>query len=251
MTLEEILKDRKTYPDDSKVPFGETTFTLGELRAIQDAGVNLTSTLKEEQEKRKVAEDTLLSTWQELQGLKSRGNEPPAKVENIDDWRKDPLFAPLAKDFEGVQTKLGGFEKSIDEKNAMLLNAIKYLSTRALRSDYLILPEEFRKEVTFEQAVKTALEKGYKDLGNMPAVDRVFAEWEAPHAEQKKKAEWRKEWEKEQKDKQAAAMIPRPGASVGQGAPDPNAPKNIKEAIARAKSDPEILELIYGTKGTA
>lgn len=254
-TLAEALKDKKGFPDAQEVDLGNgTKLTLGELRGYQEAtGQDVAkqleaerNKLKEEQAAVTKAQEEVVNLWTKLQEAK-----PAAKVvEPGSDWTKDPFFAPIADYLKtGVEAQQAKQAEQITQFQKALGLGVKYITDTLSEMRYAQLPEEFRKETPYDAAVRSANEKKFLDSGGVPDVRKVYEEWQTPRARKAETEKMREEIRTEERQRALQASLPRPGGlptGTGTGAPDPNAPKNVRESFARLKEDPAFLEMIYG-----
>jgi hypothetical protein len=259
-TLAEALKDRKNYSDDTKFT-SQNGFetTLGELRAFQDAtgqdvakAIEVERTkLAEEQKKLVQAQEEVVNLWTKMQAAQNSVVQPTTTTAT--DWTKDPFFAPVAEYLKAnVESQIAKQQEQITQFQKALGLGVKYITDTFSEMRYGSLPEEFRKENPYEQAIKLAAEKRYLDSGGVPDVRKVYDEWQSPR---QKKAEIEKV-QKEAYDKARAdlmsSQLSRPsGMPVSAPPNDPNAPKNIRESFQRLKEDPEFLNQIYNLTGQA
>jgi hypothetical protein len=258
-TLAEAIKDRKNYSDDTKFT-AQNGFetTLGELRAFQDAtGQDVAksieaerSKLQEEQQKLTAAQEEVLNLWTKLQEAQSK-IAPPAAAASPD-WTKDPFFAPIAEYLKtNVEANMTKQQEQIAQFQKALGLGVKYITDTFSEMRYQALPEDFRKENPYEQTVRQANDKKYLDSGGIPDVRKVYDEWRTPRERKVETERIQKEaYEKARHDIMANSLARPSGLPVGAApAPDPNAPKSIRESFNRLKEDPEFLNQIYSLTG--
>lgn len=261
-TLAEALKDKKGFPDDTKFTSAsgfETT--LGELRAFQDAtGQDVAKQLDAERLKLKAEQDAVSKAQEEVVNLWTKLQEaagkPAAKAAAAEgtDWRKDPFFQPIAEYLDkDVMSEIKKLSDNYSQVQKALGLGVKYITDVISEQRYQMLPEDFRKEVGYEAAVKTAAEKRYLDAGGVPDVRKVHDEWKSPRERKAEIEKVQKEaYDKARSDLMSSSLARPSGLPVG-AAPhaDPNAPKNIRESFQRLKEDPEFLAQIYNLTGQA
>jgi len=260
-SLAEALKDKKGFPDDTKFTTAngfETT--LGELRAFQDAtGQDVAKSLEAERVKLKSEQDAVAKAQEEVVNLWTKLQEaagkPPAKAAaEGTDWRKDPFFQPIAeyldKDVLGKITELSNNYAQVQKALGL---GVKYITDTFSEMRYQSLPEDFRKEVGYEAAVKTAAERKMLDSGGVPDIRKVYEEWQSPRQRKAEIEKVQKEaYEKARTDLMSSSLARPSGLPVGAApATDPNAPKTIRESFQRLKEDPEFLAQIYNLTGQA
>lgn len=259
--LKSALADRKTYPDTMEVVVGDgLKISLGEMRAFQEAsGRDLAASLDaekariaEEQKKLLAGQEELVKLWTQLEAAK---NATPAPAAAANDWRKDPFFAPVA---EYLQSNIEATIKQQADQIKQFQNAfalgVKYIADNFSEMRYNSLPEDFRKEVGYDAAVKTAAEKKFLDSGGVPDIRKVYQEWQTPRERKAEAERISKEAYDKARQELMANQLSRPsGMPVAPAAQnDPNAPKTIRESFQRLKEDPSFQDMIYGlTTGQA
>src|SRR5580765_2805088 len=255
-TLAEAIKDRRNFSDDTKFT-AQNGFetTLGELRAFQDAtGQDVAKAIEaerakinEEQAKLQAAQEEVLNMWNNLKAAEEKLKSTPAPTAG-QDWTQDPFFAPVAKYLkENVEASVAKQQEQIAQFQKALGLGVKYIADTFSEMRYQSLPEDFRKEVGYDVAVKTAAEKKYLDSGGVPDIRKVYADWHTPRERKAEVEKVQKEaYEKARQDLMANSLARPSGLPVGAApAPDPNAPKNIRDSFQRLKEDPEFLNQIY------
>jgi hypothetical protein len=256
-SLAEAIKDKRGFPDDQKVALGNgLEITLGELRQFQEAsGQDVAKQLEAERSKLAgeqaavaKAQEEVVALWTKLQ---EQSNKQPPRTDPTpgSDWRKDPFFAPIA---EYLSTTVEAQQNKQAEQIAQFQKAlglgVKYITDTLSEMRYSALPEEFRKETPYESAVKSAAERKFLDSGGVPDIRKVYEEWERPRAQKSQMEKMREEIRTEERQKALQSSIPRPGGmpTGSTGAPDPNAPKTIRESFQKLKEDPAFIEMVYG-----
>lgn len=261
--LADIIKDKKTYPNEMKFSYGDgLETTLGELRAFQEAsGMDVAKQLETERQKMAEEKATLAKAQEEVVNLWTKMQEklaatptPKATPEPGTDWRKDPFFQPIAEYLDkDVLSEIKKLSDNYSQIQKALGLGVKYITDTISEQRYAMMPDDFRKEVGYEQAVKTAAERKLLDSGGVPDVRKVYEDWRAPRERKAYEEKVQKEaYEKARQDLMSSSLARPSGLPVG-AAPqhDPNAPKNIRESFNRLKEDPEFLNQIYNLTGQA
>lgn len=258
-SLAEAIRDKKGFPDDTKFTTAngfETT--LGELRSFQEAtGQDVAKQLDAERQKLQTERDDImkaqqevLSTWTKIQEQAGK----PTPNSNVEDWTKDPFFAPIAQHLDkNVMSEVRKQAEQIAQFQKALGLGVKYIADTFSEMRYQNLPEDFRKEVPYDQAVKQATEKKFFDNGGIPDIRKVHDEWSSPR---QRKAEIERVEKEAYERGQTAAMsnsLARPsGMPVSQVQnSDPNAPHTVRESFQKLKEDPEFQRMVYGLTGQA
>jgi hypothetical protein len=259
-SLADAIKDKRTYPDNMEIAMGDgLKMTLGELRQFQEAtGQDVAKSLEaernrlaEEQQKLMKGQEELVNLWTQLEAAKNKQPEPAKN--NTQDWTKDPFFAPVAEYLKAnVESQISKQQEQIAQFQKALGLGVKYITDTFSEMRYGSLPEEFRKETPYEQAVKLAAEKRYLDAGGVPDVRKVYEEWQTPRQRKAEAERIQKEaYDKARADLMSNQLARPSGVPVQSAPPDPNAPKNIRESFQRLKEDPEFLNQIYNLTGQA
>jgi hypothetical protein len=255
------IRDKKTYPDTMELVVGDgLKMTLGELRQFQDAsGQDLAKSLDterakmaEEQRKLAAAQEEVLNLYNRLQAAAETAAKPVATAAT--DWTQDPFFQPIAKYLkENVEASVAKQAEQIAQFQKALGLGVKYITDTFSEMRYSAMPEEFRKEIGYDVAVKTAAEKKYLDSGGVPDVRKVYDEWRTPR-ERKAEAEKIREeaYSKARQDLLSNNLARPSGMPVGVApTADPDRPKTLRESFNRLKEDPEFLSQIYNLTGQA
>lgn len=250
--LNDLIRDKQKYPDNLEIPVGEAKFTLGQLRAHQEAtGQSVQQQLAEIEKERAAlgkAQEQVVELWTKVQAERTTVPEKTAPQATTD-WRTDPFFAPLAKDYGNVEGQLKVLNDNYGKVQQAMAAAVKYVADRFIENEYRSLPEDFRKETPLDKAVREAQEKKYFDQGGVPAVSRVYEEWARPRTEDRIRKEAydkaRADVERESAAAKVVSMKPGfVGASPGGEGKPPS--KDFSEALSKAFQDPEILAGIAG-----
>jgi len=250
--LNEILKDKKGYPDAMELQIGAATMTVGQLRAHEEAtGQSIQSQLAEvaaQKAELAKAQEQVVQLWTDMNANRPAPAAEPTRSQTMN-WREDPFFAPVAKDYSSIEGQLKQLNDNYGKVQQAIASAVKYVADRFIENDYRSLPEDFRKETPLEKAVRTAQEAKYFDQGGLPAVNRVYEEWARPRTEERIRKE---AYDKARKDveletRQAAVVSMKPGF-VGQTTTTANKPahKDFSEALSHAFQDPEIVAGLAG-----
>ncbi len=259
-TLAEAIKDRKNFSDDTKFT-AQNGFetTLGELRAFQDAtGKDVAAAIEaektkmaEEQRKLTAAQEEVLNLYNNLQEAAGKQQAAPVAT-STSDWTTDPFFQPIAKYLkENVEASVAKQAEQIAQFQKALGLGVKYITDTFSEMRYSAMPEEFRKEIGYDAAVKTAAENKYLDSGGVPDVRKVYDEWRTPRERKAEADKIREEAYSKARQDLLSSNLARPSGMPMGVAPtvDPNAPKTIRESFNRLKEDPEFINQIYALTG--
>jgi hypothetical protein len=260
-TLAEAIKDRKNFSDDTKFT-AQNGFetTLGELRAFQDAtGQDVAKAIEVERAKlladqKQLAQnqEEVVRLWTQLKAAEEAAASKPAATSSATDWTKDPFFAPVAEYLKAnVEAQIAKQAEQISQFQKALGLGVKYITDVISEQRYQMTPEDFRKEIGYDVAVKTAAEKKYLDSGGVPDVRKVYDEWRTPRERKAEAEKIQKEaYDKARQDLLANNLARPSGMPVGVAPTvDPNAPKTIRESFNRLKEDPEFINQIYQLTG--
>lgn len=261
-SLAEILKDKKSFPDEMKFALGNgVDMTLGELRSYQDAsGQDVAraieverAKLAEEQKVLAAAQQEVVDIWTKLEAQRNQLATTPTSPTTPTDWTTDPFFQPVAKYLkEGPEAQIHKLNEQVANFQKALGLGVKYIADVISEQRYSLLPEDFRKEVGYDIAVKQAAEKKFVDQGGVPDVRKIYDEWKTPRQRKAEEERIRADaYEKARTDLMSSSLARPSGVPVG--APpvaDPNAPKTLRESFQRLKEDPEFLRTIYSLTGS-
>jgi hypothetical protein len=256
-TLAEALKDKRGFPDAQPVDLGNgLTLTLGELRQYQEAsGQDVAKQLETERTRLQSERADVAKAQEEVVNLWTKLQEQSAKAQRAEptpgtDWQKDPFFQPIAEylksSVEATQHKQG---EQIAQFQKALGLGVKYITDVISEQRYQMLPEDFRKEMPYEQAIKIATDKKFLDSGGVPDVRKAYDEWRTPRerdAERKKIEEGA--YERARTELMSNSLARPSGVPSSMPAADANAPKNLRESFSRLKEDPDFLKLVYGNQ---
>ena len=260
-TLAEALKDKRGFPDGQEVELGNgLKITLGELRTYQDAsGQDVAKQLDAERQKIAAeqasvaqAQEEVVKLWTKLQEQAGKVVTPPAN--NGQDWTQDPFFAPVAKYLkENVESQVSKQAEQIAQFQKALGMGVKYIADTFSEMRYQNLPEDFRKEVPYEQAIKLANEKKFFDNGGIPDIRKVHDEWQTPRQRKAEREQIEKDAYEKARTELMSNSLARPSGmpvSPVQNS-DPNAPHTVRESFQKLKEDPEFQRMVYGLTGQA
>lgn len=260
-SLAEALKDKRGFPDGQEISIGDgLKITLGELRQFQEAtGQDVAKQLDAERQKIAAESQAVSQAQEEVVKLWTKLQEQAGKVVTKpeatgSDWQDDAFFAPIAKHLKSTyDPQLAKVNEQITQFQKALGLGVKYIADTFSEMRYQNLPEDFRKEVPYDQAVKLASEKKFFDNGGIPDIRKVHDEWSSPR---QRKAEIEKVEKEAYERGQTAAMsnsLARPsGMPVSQVQnSDPNAPHTLRESFQKLKEDPEFQRMVYGLTGQA
>jgi hypothetical protein len=257
--LADAIRDKKTYPDSLEILVGDgLKMTLGEMREFQSAsGQDVAKQLEaerakiaDEQAKLRAGQEELVKLWTQLEAAKTATPQPVTP--NTADWTKDPFFAPVAQYMqEKIESQLNTQKEQISQFQKALGLGVKYITDVISEQRYQMMPEEFRKEIGYDVAVKTAAEKKFLDSGGVPDVRKVYDEWKTPRERKATEERIQKEaYDKARADLMSSQLSRPSGMPVAPaGEADPNRPKNLRESFNRLKEDPEFLKQVYDLTG--
>jgi hypothetical protein len=255
------IRDKKTYPDTMELVVGDgLKMTLGELRQFQDAsGQDLAKSLDAERQKladeaKKLAaaQEEVVNIWTAMEAAKNKQTQQPPATTT--DWTKDPFFAPVAEYLKAnVEAQITKQAEQIAQFQKALGLGVKYITDTFSEMRYSAMPEDFRKEIGYDVAVKTAAEKKYLDSGGVPDVRKVYDEWRTPRERKAEADKIREEAYSKARQDLLSNNLARPSGMPVGVAPtaDPDRPKTLRESFNRLKEDPEFLSQIYNLTGQA
>lgn len=260
--LAAAIKDKRTYPDALEITLGDgLKLTLGEMRQFQEAsGQDVAKGLEaerakmqEEAQKLAAAQEEVVNMWTRLKEAEAKAAAAGPASPTGTDWTKDPFFAPIAEHIEkNVMAKITELSNNYSQVQKALGLGVKYITDVISEQRYQMTPEDFRKEIGYEAAVKTAAEKKWLDSGGVPDVRKVYDEWKTPRERKAEVEKVQKEaYDKARQDMMSNSLARPGGLPVAPTAADPNAPKSIRESFNRLKEDPEFLNQIYSLTGQA
>lgn len=278
----ELLKDTKTYGDDFAVQIGETSYTMGELREMEEESNGALSAqlderkkqLDQQQQNLEAAQQTLTQLYNEfteaagvtlddIQSGKAKPKGKKAAASTSDDpeadllaqYESDEASAPLvkylrkqAKIIEGLNAELVGTKKIAGVMGKTYLDDY-------YERQFSLLPtpenEEAKKKITMKALIEHATEQGYKDNVGRLNLRRAHKDLMEPYtiAEIEKKAF--EKGKKEATDALTMARMPKPGNNGFKR--EPLAAQAAQErgekfdtsfdaALARAAEDDEIWQ---------
>lgn len=249
-TLQDILADKKTYPDEQTLQLADgSTATLGELRSgfLRQADyTNKTTALARERDEwtrqanekaqaLQTAEQKLMELAKQVVGPR----EQPTKDDVADLVQNDPVAGRLMAEITQLKNVLGqvtGHLKKKEEQEQQSVAASFEAQHRAVIAQI----QKFDPDVNVEELVDFA-RRNYT-----PRLDIAYAAMTREKAISKAKQDALEEGQKKGYDKAkielSVPQIPlrRPGI------PDQNAPKNLDEAMERALGDPEVINPLFG-----
>jgi hypothetical protein len=284
MDWAKILSDKGAYPDDVKFTINGVEVTLGAIRTqnaqsqgelerrlttrqteLDTRGTNLdTATANLARIVENVQKATGLTVDQIVQGqIPEHMRQTVAlatretRTEAGHALKDDPLYAPIIAELDPIRRDLQGTRHALGQ-------ALGVYSNDRARLDYMEW-HQFKKpkgadvNVSLDQALQTAVSKGYKNQEGWPDVTRALDELAGPVVAQKSQEEVRQQGIEEGRRLAQAEMAARQGqptwggepitsvASVDMsGKPDPthNHPKSIADQLNTAFADPKMFSQV-------
>lgn len=253
-TLQEILDDRKGFPDDRKITLADgVETTLGELRGgyMKDADYR--------QKTAKVARDR-----EELESARSKFEQDRAEAEaqlaslvekavtqgaprsqQVDEWaaylERDPVAKRLHAKIESMETKLAEQEKRATEYDE-----------RLKQQQQAMLVDQHRRALAAIKSRDPELDEtelvSFAQQNAIPRLDlayRLFTEDKRFKSEIDKVKETtaKEAYEKAKRELAQPAQLPNRRVAA---APPPEAPKSLDEAFDMASRDPDVLNAMQG-----
>lgn len=248
--LEDVIADKKTYPDETKITLAEgTEVTLGELRGgfMKDADYRQkTSTLARQREEfdqdyaRRKAE--LADAEERLQELAKQVVQAKPEI------TRDEVAEVLERD--PVARRLVGRIQQLEEALKPLASAVLGIDQRMKQGQLEYVAEQHRRALAWlkeqdpdldENALVEFARKEY--IPNLVHAHKVFKYEESlKKAREDAKAEGHKEGYDKAKKEVSAPVIPLRRPVVV----SPDAPKTLDEAVQRASQDLEVMGPLLG-----
>lgn len=274
-----LLSDKATYPDDLTVEINGEKVTIGALRthnaASQGETANAlqareTAIAERETKTSRAAERlaTIVETIATTTGLtfdqiiagdtaaakaaadkvrEQAGREGIRTTDGAIDWTKDPIYAPVDARFKPMEAGFNNMQAALRAGLGVVQNDRTELAYLRFRVEN----PELAKGLKYEDAVKLAVDKNYKDDVGFPDVRKALGELAAPKELEANKTKWESDAEKRGYDKARAEMMGGVGQPAGQGAagmefvPTPDKPagkvSSIADQLTKALNDPDIL----------
>jgi hypothetical protein len=280
MDWAKLFADKATYPDDLKFNLNGTEVSLGDLRAHNTKTQGDTATAlqaretaiaqREEKTTRaterlanimeNVAKTTGLSFDQILAGDTAAAQAAATRIreqagrEGIHaneggelDWTKDPIYAPVDARFKPVELAMQQTQAALRAGLGVVQNDRTELAYLRFKVDN----PDLAKGLKYEDAVKLAVDKGYKDEVGFPNVSQALNELAAPGiSKTEKEAEYKRGID-EGRAAARAEMMGNTGLPAGSGAagmefvPTPDAKpgkvSSIADQLNKAMADPEMM----------
>lgn len=252
-TLQEILDDRKGFPDDRKITLADgVETTIGELRGgyMKDSDYRQkTSKLAREREEFSTERARFEQDKQEAEArlaeLIEKAVTPRAPLDQQQaEWQayleRDPLARHLTKELSEVKSKLNAYESKTQEYEQRLYQQQQALlvdqhrrALAAIKSRDPELNEQELVEFAQHNAIPR-LDLAYRLLTE----DKRFK----TEIDKVKETTHKEAYEKAKRDLSQPAL---PSRRVAPSVPE-TAPKSFDEAADRALQDPEILATMEG-----
>ena len=283
MDWAKILGDKAAYPDDAKFTINGQEVTLGAIRTqnAQSQG-ELERKLTErqtQQDQRERAQQsatdnlarivenvqkaTGLSVEQIVQGQIPANMRTVVQQATLDTrtaggmaLKDDPLYAPIVAELEPMRARTEMVASALGQS----LNVYKNDRARLdfMEWDRVDKPAGADVKITFDEAVNSAVTKGYKNNEGWPDVKRAAAELAGPAVAKKTNDEIRQQGIEEGRRLAAAEMAARQGQPTfgmgdlptttagvdfsGKPAPAGSQVKTIREQLDTAFSDPKMFQ---------
>lgn len=262
--IKKLFRDKKTYGDDLVLDLGNgATMTLGDLRAYDDeleGGLQAEmkrqkDDLEQERGKVKKAAEEVANLYLAVEAREKELGKGPAKGREEDPFaelQSDPLAKVLKGFMDEVRGELKSTKGELEKVSKNLTQAGRTYMNDLVRGQYegLRKDPDFSDEITLDGVFDYAVKRGLKREDGIPdvkeAYDRMVQPKRTERLVKEAEARGRKAAEEEQR---RAAFMPPPGAVNSsiisprdRMAGDPKQPpKTIREAVARAATDPTIF----------
>jgi hypothetical protein len=258
-TLAELLEDAASGDDLAFTGPDGVSIKLGDIRGFgksaSDSNRIAAMKLKQAEEAASEAQNILLS----LKDAAKKMNDKPSGGRDEgtgDDWRKDLLYAPIIPVFDALAKQAKEALETSNALKAELARTSSFYMIERMRAEYNAAPESYRKAVSFDEAVKSALTNGDMDSYGegqsalrMPTLrKRIHEGTEADRlsAAVKTAVDAAKvEWDKTQK----AAAVPKPTGAFRATVKKTEGPiKKLDELTSDLiANDPDIIAAMEGT----
>lgn len=262
-TLDELLTDA-ALTDDIKItlPGGKET-TVGSLRefaktqretavaAQRDFEVKRREAEAAQEKAKKLAADAL-KLWEDAEA-KTRNAPTDASRPGDIDWDNDPVYRPIGQRLSKLEKEtLAAQAAEIKQLREALAAGFKFVTEDYNERRWNAIPKDQRpKDKTWRDFMESAEKGNIRDSHGLfdpiEAYNRATAD--DRRAAELKEAE--KRGEERAKKAAAAAALPRPGGTPVPVQRPQNAFKDLKDALAAAQSDPEILRIANGEDALA
>lgn len=253
-TFQEMLDDRKAFPDDNKITMADgVETTLGDIRSgyMKDADYRQkTSKLAREREDFTSAQQRFAQDRQEAEAqlaalVEKAVTQNAPRAQQVDEWQtyleRDPVAKRLASRLEALEAKLTEsdkksqeYERRLHEQQQALLVDQHRRALAAIKSRDPDLQEQDLVAFARENAIPR-LDLAY----------RLFTEDKRMKVEIDKVKESASKEAYEKAKRELAQPAQLPSRRIVPTLPE-DAPKSMDDAFERASRDPEILATMEG-----
>jgi SHS2 domain-containing protein len=248
-TLDEILTNAQ-FGDDLEFDFQGNKLKLGDVRKFRgNADADSRTAAAKRQEAERLANDaaTLLAT------LRDTAAAPKKEEVKLDanDWRQDPLYAPVVKELTSIMETNKAIQASIEAQKKTLDQAqAAYALDRMSQEFDRVKDKDGRfKGRTYEEAVQEAVTRKDLDRFGIPTLRNLIDRSQEPDRLEAKYQEGIKKGTEEGEAK-ARANAPKPGGAAARF----HTQKSEKPPIAKlddltaevVAADSEIADIVEG-----
>jgi flagellar motility protein MotE (MotC chaperone) len=275
-----ILKDTKNYSDEMAIPLADgSTMLLGDIRAYNAATENSVQKqlqdIAQREHSTKVAETTVAQNYLTLEQQRKdfeqqkalweqqfkQGKPPRENRDAIEDvLESDPVYQRLSKSQKDILDKFDQYQKAMDERLQKINETFNTMGSTYLGDTYQRTTADIKarndpwapKDMTAETLYKYAADNRIARPNGILDLNRAYDQMTTPaRLEYETKQAYDKGKTDALKERDAAAMMPRPGGAFDIPGLD-NArldklmngvqrAKTLDEAFAAASRDPSMF----------
>jgi hypothetical protein len=264
-TLEELLADSQ-LTDDIKISLpGGKEVTVKDLRAFaatqksaaEAAQREYAAKVKEADAARVKAERLAtdsLALWEEATKLKTEGGKAAEARTGDIDWDNDPVYRPIHQRLTKMEKEqLEVFQAELEKMKKALGAGFRFVTDDYQQRRWDALPKDSRpKDKTWRDYLEVAQKANIKDQYGLDDPIEAFNRSTAADRDAARLEAARKAGIEEGKKQAAVSTLPRPGGTphIPRAADKPQF-KDLRDAMAAAASDPEILRIANGDDAVA
>lgn len=282
MDWKKVLSDKTTYPDNLELTLNGEQVTVGSLRehniatqgetatALQQREAVLTTRERTQEEAttrlanivERISQSTGLSFNELIAGDSAAAVAAAARIkaeadragitatgDGKIDWKTDPIYSPVDARLSPIEAGIQSLTAAVKASLQVYGNDRPRIAYNQIRLDN----PDATKGIKFDDAVKHAVEKGYKDEVGFTDVVRAMQDLMQPGLTKNREEELVKTAEEKGYAKARAEMLGGAGQPAGGGAaglefvaaPDKPSgrPASIADQLSKALSDPDILRM--------
>ena len=251
-TIEDILKDEKTYPDTLELPVGNDKIPLGTIRATYKAVATEREQLGRDRQVvvdlATKAADLQAKLDQQLADAAAGSSRRAAPTD--DDFDTDPFFAPVRKRLDPIQ-KLAEELKTSNEQlaksvaNAATIWARDRWEGQLSRNRDRLKGDKYKQYQDVESLLKYATEHRILDSYGFPSVEMAIGKLTEADTLEAKSNEAYERGLKEGQMKARIASMGRPTSASGPKTEESSVGKRGLEGLGDdVANDPEIMEML-------